>query len=120
MVAATMLAAPPATAHRCTGDCDASDTIAVSELVVGVRIALGQIALDICPPFDADLNNRISINELQVAVNNVFSYCGHGSPPTPTSTRTPTRSPTPVEENSPGPTASPTATASAIEVVPSL
>jgi len=108
LVAAALLAAPAALAHRCTGDCDNGDTIAVRELVIGVRIALGQLDLEICPQFDPDLDNRVSINELQVAVNNVFSYCGHGSPPTPTSTRTPTPTPTMVAEESP--TASATAT----------
>ena len=89
-----MVPPPPASGHRCTGDCDGSDTITVNELVVGVRIALGQLPLDVCPQFDADLDNRVSIDELLVALNNVFSYCGHGSPPTPTSTRTPSRTPT--------------------------
>lgn len=96
MVSVLLLAAVvPAAAHRCTGDCDASDTITINELIVGVRIALEQLPLDVCPQFDADLDFRVSIAELFVAVNNHFTYCGHGSPPTPTSTPTPTRTPTP-------------------------
>lgn len=120
LVATTVLAAPAALAHRCTGDCDGGDTISIRELVIGVRIALGQLDLDICPQFDADVDNRVSINELQVAVNNVFSYCGHGSPPTPTSTRTRTPTPTPiptaVAEESPtaSETSTPTSTMAAL------
>lgn len=105
-------AAPPAAAHRCTGDCDATDTVTIQELIQGVRIALGQLQLRVCYAFDADLDNGVSIDELQVAVGNLFSYCGHGSPPTPTNTRTPTDTPVPVATGSgDSPTATPTATA---------
>ncbi len=107
-------AAPPAAAHRCTGDCDASDTVTIQELIQGVRIALGQLQLRVCYPFDVDFDNDVSIDELQVAVSNLFSYCGHGSPPTPTSTRTPTDTPVPVLTPSAvveTPTATPSATA---------
>ncbi len=91
---AVLLATAPATglAHRCVGDCDFSDTVTISEMINGVRISLGEVELETCYQFDADLDDRVSINELLVAVNNVFSFCGHGSPPTPTST--PTSSPT--------------------------
>lgn len=120
-VAALVFATPPAVlAHRCTGDCDASDTVSINELVIGVRIALGQLPLDVCPQFDADFDNRVSINELQVAINNYFSYCGHGSPPTPTYTRTATRTPTaeasPDVEPSPNGAATASATASATAI----
>lgn len=104
----------PAAAHRCTGDCDASDTVTIQELIQGVRIALGQLQLRVCYPFDVDLDNGVSIDELQVAVGNLFSYCGHGSPPTPTSTRTPTSTDTPTAAATASvasPTATPTATA---------
>jgi hypothetical protein len=123
-VAAALLAAAvavPASAHRCTGDCDASDTVTVQELIQGVRIALGQLRLEVCYSFDADLDSSVSIDELQVAVGNLFSWCGHGSPPTPTSTRTATRTPTPLpsaaaspgDSATPTPSATPTATPTA-------
>ncbi len=80
MVAAAVVVGP-ARAHRCVGDCDGSDTISIAELVNGVRILLNQVDLDTCFQFDADLDNRVSVNELLVAVNNAFSFCGHGVPP---------------------------------------
>ncbi len=88
LFALLLCTATDAVAHRCTGDCDGSDTVAIDELVNGVRIALEQISLDTCYAFDPDLDGRVSINELQVAVNNVFSFCGLGEPPTPVPTRT--------------------------------
>ncbi len=83
------LAAGAAQAHRCTGDCDGSDTVSVGELVTGVRIALERAPLFTCLSFDADIDRRVSIDELLVAVNNAFSFCGHGSP-TATATATAT------------------------------
>jgi len=90
----TMLAGVPfypdcASAHNCVGDCDASDTVIVSEMVRGVQIALGAVDIGTCEAFDADDDGGVSIDELLVAVNNVFSYCGHGEPPTPVPTSTP-------------------------------
>jgi hypothetical protein len=84
-----LLSARSASAHGCTGDCDGDDTITVSELVRGVRIALVEDSILNCPQFDVDSDFRVSIDELMVAVNNAFNYCGHGSPPTPTPTPTP-------------------------------
>ncbi len=102
-----VISATAASAHRCTGDCDGSDTVAIDELVTGVRIALDQLPLDTCYAFDPDLDGRVSINELQVAVNNVFSFCGHDEPPTPVPTRTLTLTLTAAAGT---PTATPTAT----------
>lgn len=107
LAAVLVVAAADARAHRCTGDCDGSDTVAINELVNGVRIALDQLRLETCPSFDPDLDGRVSINELQVAVNNVFSFCGHGEPPTPAPTLTPTATSTNGEGTT---TATPTAT----------
>ncbi len=89
-----VLVAGNAYAHGCTGDCDGSDTVSINELVNGVRIALDEVTLDTCFAFDPSADGRVSIDELQVAVNNAFSYCGHGSPPTPRDTPTGARTPT--------------------------
>jgi hypothetical protein len=78
-----LLPVPRALAHRCTGDCDFDDQVKVSELVVGLRIAVGELPLDACPQLDPDGSGTVSINELLVAVNNAFTYCGHLFPPTP-------------------------------------
>lgn len=78
-----LFVAYPARAHRCTGDCDFDDQVRVSELVVGLRIALGEAPVSACPQIDADASGSASIDELMVAVNNAFDYCGHLLPPTP-------------------------------------
>lgn len=70
-----------AIAHRCTGDCNGDDRVTVSELVVGLSIALAEAKLSACPEFDVDRDGGVSINELRVAVNNAFTYCGHLAPP---------------------------------------
>lgn len=103
-----LLSTLPAYAHRCTGDCDASDTVTIGELITGVRIALEQIPVFACLSFDADGDRRVSIDELLVAVNNAFSFCGHGIPtatsalpPTATPETSPTETPRPPESATP-------------------
>ena len=91
-----LLTASVALAHRCTGDCDGSDTVSVAELVVGVRIALEQTPLFTCVSYDADFDHRVSIDELLVAVNNAFTFCGHGVP-TATSSGASAETPPPSE-----------------------
>lgn len=103
-----LLTVDSAWAHGCTGDCNGDDMITASELVRGVRIAADLFPIFMCPQFDADGDRRVNDDELQVAVNNLFSYCGHGSPPTPTNTPTATGTPTQVGPSStPAPSASP-------------
>ena len=67
-------------AHRCTGDCDGDDVVRVSELVRSVRIALAQAPLAMCFQIDADRDGGASIDELLLAVSNVFTLCGHAVP----------------------------------------
>lgn len=50
------------------GDCNANRTVAINELILGVRIALGSAALDDCPAFDRDGNGTVGIAELVAAV----------------------------------------------------
>jgi len=101
-----LLAATPCLGHRCTGDCDFSDTVSIGELIVGVRIALEQAPIFTCNSYDADLDRRVSIDELLVAVNNAFSNCGHGiATATPEPTMTSTAAETPPQAtptNTPG------------------
>ena len=104
--ALVLLAADGARAHRCTGDCNGDDSITANELVQGVRIAGNLVPLFMCPQFDADVDFRVSDSELQVAVNNLFSYCGHLGPATPTNSPPATATPTPIEP--PSPSVSPT------------
>ena len=90
---------------RCVGDCPPLDQqVTVSELIVGVNIALGSAALAGCPSFDVDGTGRVGINALITAVNNALGGCPGG--PTPRPSQTPTR---PVAGATATPTATPTA-----------
>jgi len=81
-----------ARASACVGDCDGDCVVAISELIRGVNISLGSLALDSCPAFDADGDGAVAINELIRGVGNALGGCGEqcvgsGSPtPTPTPT----------------------------------
>jgi hypothetical protein len=59
----------------CTGDCDQSGDVTVAELVRGVSIALGTLALDQCPAFDENKNGKVEINELILAVTHALAGC---------------------------------------------
>jgi sugar lactone lactonase YvrE len=59
----------------CTGDCDGDDTVAIQELIRGVRIALGSMDLEQCPEFDSSGNNEVSIDELVSAVDSALNGC---------------------------------------------
>jgi hypothetical protein len=43
--------------------------------VRGVNIALGTADLDTCPSFDANYDDRVTVNELVRAVNNALAGC---------------------------------------------
>jgi hypothetical protein len=58
---------------RCAGDCDRDQVVSSSELVLGVRIALGQSAMTACPALDADEDDHASIAELVRAVDNALA-----------------------------------------------
>lgn len=83
---------------QCVGDCDGNGQVAVSELVLGTNIALGQAEMSRCQPLDRDADGTAEVNELVEAVNAALRGCSA----TPLPTRTPTV---------PQPTATATATA---------
>ena len=58
---------PTATIATATGFCTRNGTVTVADLVVGVRIALGDAPLSDCPPLDRNGDQRISIEELIAA-----------------------------------------------------
>jgi hypothetical protein len=60
----------------CVGDCNGDGRVDVTELVTGVRIALGAPASDACSTLDADGDTRISIDELVAAVAASLAGCG--------------------------------------------
>jgi len=62
-------------AERMAGDCDGDDGVTVNELVLGVRIALGDAPLAGCPAFDLDASRAIGVNELVRAVAAALGTC---------------------------------------------
>ncbi len=62
---------PPA----CPGDCDGNAVVAVNELVLGVSIASGRLALDACPAFDTNGDGSVDISELITAVRAALVGC---------------------------------------------
>lgn len=54
------------------GDCNRNGIVAINELIVGVRIALGDASVTECLPFDRGSDGRVSINELIRGVGNAL------------------------------------------------
>lgn len=59
----------------CAGDCDGDRIVRVNELVIGVRLALGEGGADDCRSFDADGDGSVSIAELIAAVGALLNGC---------------------------------------------
>ncbi|MGD9764339.1 MAG: hypothetical protein AB7V27_11535 [Candidatus Binatia bacterium] len=91
----------------CTGDCNDTSTVTVEELILGVRIALGEVEVSNCPAFDRDGSGMVTIDDLLAAVSAALDGCPGA--PSPTATATATESATPVD-GTPTHTGQPTAT----------
>ncbi len=59
----------------CAGDCNNDDAVSISELILGVNIALGSAAVDTCPAMDGNADGMVSINELIGAVRAALDGC---------------------------------------------
>jgi hypothetical protein len=72
-------ATPTATASQpppaCVGDCDGNGTVIISELIIGVNIALDRSNVAVCRAFDTTGDGRVTINELVAAVGNALGSC---------------------------------------------
>ncbi len=90
-------------ARACVGDCDGDGEISISELVLGVNIALTAQPIASCPSFDRDGSGEVTIDELLAAVNVAFGGCPNTPTPssTATTTGTPTVTPTPTVNHPP-------------------
>ncbi len=117
------------TLAACVGNCDRGARVSVSNLVVGVQIALNQLPVTACPAFDPSGDGIVGIEELVQGVTNAVYGCGVVPPtrtwtPTPTVTPTRTRTPTPTATGtatrtstaSPTKTPSPTSTRTSTEL----
>jgi len=80
LFALSLLAAP---ASACDGDCDGSGTVLVDEVLIGVRIALGQADLERCAAADRDGDGAVSITDLLAAVAAALDGCAVRPTPTP-------------------------------------
>jgi hypothetical protein len=63
------------TGGACAGDCDASGDVVISELIRGVNIALGSLAVSECAALDGDGDGEVGINELISAVLAALDGC---------------------------------------------
>lgn len=62
--------------QQCVGDCDATGVVEVSELVLGINIALDNAALSQCRAFETmPPDGAVAIDELVTAVNNALTGC---------------------------------------------
>lgn len=61
--------------ETCDGDCDGNGVVSISELIRGVNIALGNLALEACPSFDINGDGMVGINELISAVLDALNGC---------------------------------------------
>jgi hypothetical protein len=67
--------ATPTIRFECVGDCGTDGSVSVDELVMGIGIALDQIAPSQCPLADRDQNGAVTIDELLGAVNAALLGC---------------------------------------------
>lgn len=75
--------AAPARAATCVGDCKGNGTVDISDLLIGVNIALGSQPLTACPAFDCGNDQMVTVSCLVQGVNNALDGCGAVPTPTP-------------------------------------
>ena len=66
---------PRVAGAECVGDCNGDGRVVIAELIIGVNIALGTVAVTQCRPFDANSDGRVAVNEVIVAVANGLAEC---------------------------------------------
>jgi hypothetical protein len=66
---------PTSAKALCAGDCDASNTVEINELIGCVNIALGAADLSTCSPCDTDGDGMVAISELIQAVGRALDGC---------------------------------------------
>lgn len=60
---------------QCVGDCDASGTVAIDELILGVNMSLGGVAVAQCPAFVCENDGTVPINCLVQGVASALTGC---------------------------------------------
>jgi chitin binding protein len=69
------LSTPTPTARPCVGDCDRNQSVTIDEVVLGIRILLGEVSLGVCPALDSTNEGALTVDELVTAVHNALSGC---------------------------------------------
>jgi len=59
----------------CVGDCDNDGSVTVDDILLGVRIALGNAATTACPALDVDSSATVTVDEILAAVANALDDC---------------------------------------------
>jgi hypothetical protein len=72
-VLVNFLTSPCAT--ECTGDCDGSGDVVITDLLTVVNVALGNATIAACGPGDANRDGMITIEEILTAVNQALDGC---------------------------------------------
>lgn len=72
---AAILSSSDALGSMCAGDCDGDNTVAVDELILQVRIALGEDELDTCSAADENSSGVVEVNEIVGAVQRALTGC---------------------------------------------
>jgi hypothetical protein len=70
----------PLVAGTCVGECDASRTVTVDEVLTMVNITLGNVAVSRCDAGDASRDGQMTVDEILAAVNNALNECGGNRP----------------------------------------
>ena len=73
-VTATPTSTSPA--RVCSGDCDGNHLVTVDEVLTMVTLALADGAVGACQPGDANLDGKITVDEIVAAVNASLNGCG--------------------------------------------
>lgn len=63
------------TAAACTGDCSGDGAVTVDEVVTGINIALGNVAMAECMRFDTNDDGLVTVDEIVRAVNAGLDGC---------------------------------------------
>lgn len=100
------LLAGAAHAVTCACDCDEDGTVAISEAVTAVNVALEIASTSACPAADANQDGRVSIDEIVAGVRSALHGCPAArtaTPVPPTATPTEVATSTPTVDQEPPP-----------------
>ncbi|MDX2165482.1 MAG: hypothetical protein SF182_00395 [Deltaproteobacteria bacterium] len=98
-----LLAAGAASA-QCAGDCNGDGEVRVEDMILGVRIALGELPVDACAAFDLDHDGTVGIAELVSGAGALLNGCPVRATPTGSPTPSPSASATASDTETPSPT----------------